>query len=348
MTKGCRFPVAVLGATGLVGQRIVQRLEEHPRLRVAEVVASARAAGSDYENATDWALPEEMPQSARRLRLKGPGEPLKSALVLSALPGAVAESVELTLVEAGHVVCTNASAHRMRPDVPLIVPEVNPDALGLVERQPWRDQAGALIANPNCVVAGLALALAPIHQGWGVRGGVIVTLQALSGAGAKGPSALSLSGNVVPHIQGEAEKIPLELNRILGSDAQWSVSVNRVPVVDGHLAHVFLDLERAAHPEEVEAVLEAYRGPEPCGSLASLPAAPLHVLRERDRPQPRLDVTRGGGMTVTVAQVRRSPPHDLALTLLVHNTVRGAAGACIANAELALEAGLVVEASAPP
>jgi len=341
MTFGRRIPVAVLGATGLVGQRIVQRLASHPRLVVAEVVASARAEESDYGGVTDWALPEEMPDSLRHMRLKGAGEEVGSALVLSALPGHVAATVELALVEAGHVVCTNASAHRMRPDVPLIVPEVNPGMMRLVREQPWRAQAGALIANPNCVVAGLALALAPIQKRWGVRGGVIVTLQAMSGAGANGPSAVSMSGNVVPHIEGEAEKIPLELHRILGITATWSVAVNRVPVLDGHVAHVFLDLDRAAHPEEVEEELEKFRGPEPCASLASLPDAPLYLRREDDRPKPRLDVGRGGGMTVTVAQVRRSPPHGLALTILVHTTVRGAAGACIANAELAVEMGFV-------
>ncbi|MDA0311439.1 MAG: Asd/ArgC dimerization domain-containing protein [Gemmatimonadetes bacterium] len=341
MTFGRRIPVAVLGATGLVGQRIVQRLASHPRLVVAEVVASARAEESDYGGVTDWALPEEMPDSLRHMRLKGAGEEVGSALVLSALPGHVAATVELALVEAGHVVCTNASAHRMRPDVPLIVPEVNPGMMRLVREQPWRAQAGALIANPNCVVAGLALALAPIQKRWGVRGGC----HRHPAGDVRCRSQWSERGFHVgerrPTHRGEAEKIPLELNRILGITATWSVAVNRVPVLDGHVAHVFLDLDRAAHPEEVEEELEKFRGPEPCASLASLPDAPLYLRREDDRPKPRLDVGRGGGMTVTVAQVRRSPPHGLALTILVHTTVRGAAGACIANAELAVEMGFV-------
>jgi aspartate-semialdehyde dehydrogenase len=197
------------------------------------------------------------------------------------------------------------------------------------------------VANPNCVVTGLALALAPIERAFGLEASTVVTLQALSGAGSGGPAALAAAANVLPFIAGEEEKIPGELQKVLGAGVDVAVAVTRVPVVDGHTAHVFLRLGRCAPPTEVVEVLEAFRPEDDIASLPSIPRRPLVVRSETDRPQPRLDAGAGGGMTVSVGRIREAPPYDVALTLVVHNTVRGAAGACVANAELCLARGLV-------
>lgn len=336
-----RVPVAILGATGVVGQQMVGLLERHPWLRVAELVGSPRSAGKVYGDAVDWLVDDAVPDGVRNRSVMGPEEPISSPVVLSALPGRFAVELEPRLAGEGRVVCSNASAHRMRADVPLVVPDVNAHALDGLRAQPWREEGGALVANPNCVVTGLALALASIERTWGLRSATIATLQALSGAGAHGPEALRAAGNVIPFIEGEEEKIPGELRKVLASEAAVAVAVSRVPVVDGHTAHVFLRLRARAGPEEVAASLEAFCAEGVAASLPSIPLRPLVVRREPDRPQPRLDAGAGGGMTVSVGRIRAAPPYDVAFTVVVHNTVRGAAGACVANAELCLRRGLV-------
>ncbi|WP_420441412.1 aspartate-semialdehyde dehydrogenase [Candidatus Palauibacter sp.] len=330
-------PVAVLGATGIVGQRLVRMLDGHARFHLAEVVGSERRAGRRYAGATPWAIGGDPPQGAGALRLLAPGEPLRSPLVLSALPSAVAQETELALARSGHVVCTNASAHRMRADTPLIIPEVNAEAISGIAAQPWSRAGGALVANPNCVVVGLAMALAPIQGAFGIESATVVTLQALSGAGLGGLNAVEVAGNVIPGIRGEEEKIGPELNKILEADIEVSVAVNRVPVLDGHTAHVFCKLRTPATPLDAARVLRDFRSRLDLASLPTLPARPLAVRTEPDRPQPRLDANAEEGMAVTVGRIRAaSPPHDLALVVGVHNGIRGAAGACLANAELCL------------
>ena len=356
-----RVPVAVLGATGLVGQHLVRRLAGHPTLRLHELVGSEGRAGRAYAESVDWSIDDRVPPEAAGLELLGlaggdgggggawrivrraggPAAPLRSPIVLSALPAHVARDLEPALARRGHLVCTNASAHRMSPDVPLVVPEINAAALARVADQPWAASGGALVANPNCVVTGLALALAPIERAWGIRAGAVVTLQALSGAGLGGPSALALLGNVVPHIEGEEEKIERELRKVLGAELALAVAVNRVPVLDGHMAHVFLDLRRCASPADVRAALDGFERPAELGCVPSLPERPLVVRDEPDRPQPALDARAGDGMVVSVGRIRSAPPWDVALTLVVHNAIRGAAGACLANAELCVERGRV-------
>ena len=336
-----RLPVAVLGATGIVGQRLVGMLAGHPSLRLAEVVASSRSAGQRYGEAVQWSLAGDIPRAAERLRVRTVRDRLRSRLVLSALPRAVATDLELDLAGEGHVVCSNASAHRQREDVPLIVPEINAGDLERARSQPWFARGGALVTNPNCAVVGVALVLAPIERIFGIEEATLVTLQALSGAGLNGTAAMQMSGNVVPWISGEEEKIGPELNKILGTRIQVAASTNRVPVLDGHMAHVFLRLRTPAQPEEVERTLLDYR---PCRSLPDLPTLPqrpLAVRPEPDRPQPRLDIGASRGMAVSVGRIRSVPPHDLALVTVVHNGVRGAAGACLANAELCIARGLL-------
>lgn len=349
--RGGRFrtPVAVLGATGIVGQRLVHMLERHPRFRLAEVVASERSAGHRYGEAVQWNIGADPPEEAAGLVLKGPGASdarpatrpataetsLLSPVVLSALPSGPAATAEIELARAGHVVCTNASAHRMRDDTPLVVPEVNPEAIEAVEAQPWAEAGGALVANPNCVVTGLALAFAPIERAFGIEAATVVTLQAVSGAGLGGVGAMHIAGNVIPAISGEEEKIGPELNKVLSADVEVSVAVNRVPVLDGHTAHVFLKLGSSAAVGDVVHALADFRVPAAACSLPTVPARPVVVRTEPDRPQPRLDAAAAEGMAVTVGRIRAAPPpHDVALVLVAHNGVRGAAGACLANAEL--------------
>lgn len=336
-----RLPVAVLGATGLVGQHLVERLSRHPTLRLAEVMASGSRVGARYGASVEWVVSDRTPDEASLLELVGDTDQLRSPVVLSALPTRVATEVEPRLARAGRVVCTNASAHRLSPDVPLVVPEVNPDAVSEAARQPWSSCGGVLVANPNCVVTGIALALVAIERTWGIRSGAAVTLQAISGAGLAGPSALALSANVVPWIEGEEQKIESELRKVLDSDLSLAVTCNRVPVLDGHMAHLFLDLKRRASACDVEAALREFTPPPEIGGLPTLPERPLVIRSEPDRPQPRLDAGAGGGMSVSVGRIRRAAPYDVALTVVVHNAIRGAAGACLANAELCVARGMV-------
>lgn len=334
---GGRIPAAVVGATGIVGQRLVQRLETHPWFRLAEVVGSERSAGRRYGETVAWVVGESPPVGAAELEVLGPGAPLRSPLVLSALPSVAAGATELALARASHVVATNASAHRLDPTVPLVVPEVNPEAMDAVRTQPWAGTGGALIANPNCVVAGLALALAPLHRAFGIEAVTVVTLQAVSGAGRNGVGAMAVVGNAIPWIPGEEEKLAPELGKILDGDLAVTAAVNRVPVLDGHLAHVFCSLRHPASPGDAVEALRGFHPPTTASALPSTPDESLIVRTEPDRPQPRLDKDAAGGMAVSVGRVRSAGgPHNLALVVVSHNGVRGAAGACLANAELFL------------
>jgi aspartate-semialdehyde dehydrogenase len=345
-----RIPVAVLGATGAVGQRLVSLLDGHPRFVLAEVAASERSAGKTYAEATRWILPGDIPAAARGLVVTSVDAPLSSPICLSALDAAVADTVELLQASRGKLVVSNTKSFRMRPDVPLVIPEVNADHLGLLDAQPWHAQGGGIVTNPNCSVVGLAMALAPIDRAFGIERVAVTTMQALSGAGYPGVPSLDAIGNVIPFIDGEEEKIEREPKKILGRleggrivDAVFpiSVSVNRVPVRDGHTESVFLDLRKKASLEDVRAALETFTGEPQRLGLPSAPARPIVVRDERDRPQPARDVEAGNGMTVTVGRLRPDPVFDLKFTLLVHNTVRGAAGAALLNAELLLAQGRI-------
>ncbi len=323
--------VALLGATGVVGQNIVRLLRDHPFLRLDEVVASRASAGQAYGDAVGSGAGDP----AASLRLKVPGDRLASPIVLSALPGGVALELEPEYARRGHLVCSNASAFRDDPRVPLLVPEINAQALSLLDAQEW---SGGLVANPNCVVSGLSLALAPLHARHGIEAVTIVTMQALSGAGRRGLSAWETNANVIPNIAGEAEKIPVEIRKILGADFPVSVQVNRVPVLDGHLASVFVKLQDGAKLETTKATLREFESPEHVVCLPTAPSAPLRLLDAPDRPQPRIDLEAGAGMSVSVGSFAADPVYDACFTVLVHNLVRGAAGACVLNAELAVAA----------
>ena len=350
-----RIPVAVLGATGAVGQRLVSLLDGHPRFVLAEVAASERSAGKTYAEATRWILSGDMPAAARSLVVTSVEADLASPICLSALDAAVADTVEPLQASRGKLVVSNTKSFRMREDVPLVIPEVNTDHLALLDGQPWSAEGGGIVTNPNCSVVGLAMALAPIDRAFGVARVAVTTMQALSGAGYPGVPSLDALSNVIPFIDGEEEKIEREPKKILGrleggrvvdADFPISVSVNRVPVRDGHTESVLLDLKKKASLEDVRAVLEAFTGEPQRLGLPSAPARPIVVRDERDRPQPARDVEAGNGMTVTVGRLRRDPVFDVKFTLLVHNTVRGAAGAALLNAEMLLAQGRIAARTA--
>jgi aspartate-semialdehyde dehydrogenase len=328
-------------------------LAGHPWFRVAEVGASPESAGRTFGDVAtgDVAGPDEAQDAdVLRLTLKAADEDWSSPVLISALPSGVAGPLERALAERGHVVVSNASSHRMDPRVPLIIPEINPAHLALVERQGW---PGALVTNPNCSVVGLAVALAPLHRAFGIERVTVATLQALSGAGRPGPAALEVLDNVLPHIVGEEEKLAQEPQKILGAleDGEVrlaafpvSAQTHRVPVSHGHLLAVSVKLGRRVAPGEVVEALAGFRGALEDAPLPSAPARLIEVLTDEARPQPRLDRDRGGGMTVTVGRVRRCEALDVKFTVLVHNLVRGAAGAAVLNAELCHARGLTKRA----
>ncbi|UCC84620.1 MAG: aspartate-semialdehyde dehydrogenase [Gemmatimonadota bacterium] len=339
-----RIDVGLLGATGTVGTWLAGMLQGHPWFRLAEVGASPGSVGRAYGEA---AALEGLPGGAvpgddvRALTLKPLSDEWKSPLLLSALPSREAGPVEEELAGRGHVVVSNAASHRMDLDVPLIIPEVNPDHIDLVHRQErW---AGTIVTNPNCSVIGLALVLAPLHRTFGLQAVSVVTLQALSGAGRPGPSAADMLDNVLPHIGGEEEKLECEPQKILGAledgrvrPAAFPVSAqtHRVPVAHGHLLAVSVKFEEPAGPDDVAAVLSGFRGAVLEERLPSAPDRAIEVVEDPTRPQPRLDRDRGAGMTVTVGRVRSCETFDVKFSALVHNLVRGAAGAALLNAEL--------------
>ena len=346
-----RIPVAVLGATGMVGQWFVRLLSRHPWFEIAAVAASGRSAGVPYGEAVRWIFPEGIPEAVRELPVVLPEPGIPGKIAFSALPADVAGPVEEEFARAGYVVSSNARSHRYDPDVPIIVAEVNPDHLGLVELQRRkRGWKGFIVTGSNCSTAQLVLALEPLRRRFGVEAVVVATMQALSGAGFSGVPGVAILDNVLPHIPGEEEKLAREPRKIWGkltpkgieeAEVRISAHCHRVATRDGHLEAVSVKLSRRAELGEVVEALEGFRGlPQELG-LPSAPERPIVVRREPDRPQPRLDRGAGGGMSVVVGRIRPCPVLDWRLEVLGHNTVRGAAGGAILNAELAVAKGLL-------
>lgn len=341
------YRVAVLGATGMVGQRFVSLLEGHPWFRLTAVAASDRSVGKPYEEAVRWVLEQPMPEAVRRLTVQ-PCEPgLEADLVFSALPTAEARDIEEGFARAGYAISTNASPWRMDPLVPLLVTEVNPDHLGLLQAQAGR-WPGKLVANPNCSAIHLLLALKPLHDAFGLKAVQVTTLQALSGAGYPGVSALDVADNVLNYIPGEEEKLESEPLKILGrlanghlvpADVAISAQCHRVAVREGHLEAVSVRFDRAAKPADVAEVLRDWRARPQRLGLPSAPKRPVVVREENYRPQPRLDREAEGGMATVVGRIRPCPLLDVKFSLLGHNTIRGGAGGAILNAELLVAEG---------
>src|ERR1041385_3820991 len=309
-----KFRVGILGATGVVGQRFIQLLQGHPQFEVTALAASDRSQGKSYAEACTWRLPGDMPESARLIAVQAPAPPLDCDLVFSSLPGEIAAQAEEDFARAGYPVITNSSPHRMSPDVPLMIPEVNPDHVGLIEVQ--REQRGYdqgfIVTNPNCSAIAIVLALAPLHTKFGVTSCVVTTMQALSGAGYPGVPSLDATDNVIPFIGGEEEKVEAETLKLLGrfkdggiENAPMKVSAqcNRVNVTDGHMASIRVSLSRKASLNEVREALASFRSVPQELNLHSAPAHPIIVRDEIDRPQPRLAREAGHGMSVTVGRL---------------------------------------------
>lgn len=339
-----KIPVGILGATGVVGQRFVQMLEHHPWFEVAWLAASDRSEGRPYGEAVRWRMKTPLPARVADMRVS-PAHPDRAPKVIfAALDASIAAEFEPRFADAGHAVVSNSSALRMQHDVPLLIPEVNPDHIKLLECQSWRRKShGFVVTNPNCSAIGLVMALAPLHQHFGLQTVMAVTMQAVSGAGYPGVASLDILGNVIPYIAKEEEKMEEETLKLLGQldgskilPAAFGMTAhcNRVPVEDGHTESVSVKLKKKAGSEAIIQCWSEFRSVPQELKLPSAPARPLQYLGSADRPQPRFDVDAGHGMTATIGRLRPCNVLDWKFTVLSHNTIRGAAGAALLNAEL--------------
>jgi aspartate-semialdehyde dehydrogenase len=362
-----QIPVAVLGATGSVGQRFISLLDTHPWFKVVALAASDRSVGQKYSKAARWVLDVPMPEYAREMEVvPASTDCIDARIVFSALHTEIASELEPQFAKAGAAVCSNASSYRRGEDVPLLLPEINADHIQLVRHQrKSKGWSGCIVTNPNCTSTGLTIALKALDNAFGVKKVFAVSLQALSGAGYPGVPSLDIMDNIIPNVAngGEEEKVEWEPRKMLGkytemleppssagtppsasiklADIKFSVHTNRVAVIDGHTVCASVELSDQVSPEDAEAVLREYRAPASASDLPSSPRPVIDVRSEADRPQPRLDRLTGKGMTTVVGRVRRDPILDLKFVVLSHNTIRGAAGASIYNAELLVSEGLL-------
>jgi len=346
-----KIPVAILAATGAVGQRFVQLLADHPWFEVVAVTGSERTTGRLYGDCVRWILPGEVPPAIAGLTVR-PTEPdLDIPVVFSALPSQEARELEPRFAAAGYAVVTNASAFRMAADVPLLVPEINPDHTALIRAQQENHEwSGFIVASPNCSTTSIILPLKIFQDAFGLEAALITTMQAISGAGYPGVPSLSIMDNIIPHIGGEDEKLEVEPKKILGTvagqtltlaDIRLSAQANRVPVIDGHLASVSVQFAGSATVEEAVEALTSWQPPAVCAGLPSSPAQTLVYRPEDDRPQPRLDRNAQDGLAWTVGKVRPCGVLDVRFLAITHNTLRGAASGSILNAELLVEQGYI-------
>jgi len=339
-----KLPVGILGATGVVGQRFIQMLEHHPWFEVVWLAASERSSGQIYGETVRWRLKTPLPAKIAAMPIS-PAKPDGSPRVIfAALDAGIARELEPAFAAAGRAVVSNSSAFRMQPDVPLVVPEVNPDHIRILETQSWwRDARGFIVTNPNCSAIGLVMALAPLHHAFGLEKVFAVTMQAVSGAGYPGVASLDILGNVIPFIPKEEEKMEEETRKLLGNMNRTSVHLaefamsaqcNRVAVEDGHTESVSIKLKRQAEPAQMIEAWNSYRAVPQQMKLPTAPEQPVFYDASPDRPQPRFDLDRGRGMTATIGRLRPCGLLDWKFTVLSHNTIRGAAGAALLNGEL--------------
>jgi aspartate-semialdehyde dehydrogenase len=339
-----KIPVGVLGATGAVGQKFIKLLENHPWFEVTQVAASERSAGKRYADVVAWKQMTPIPEPIRDLEVQPCVPQPDCRIVFSGLDASVAGQIEEDFASAGCVVLSNSKNHRMDADVPLVIPEFNHDHLGMIPLQrKRRGSNGYIITNSNCSTMFLAMALGPLHQLYRVEKAFVATMQAVSGAGYPGVPSLDILGNVIPYIGGEEEKMEIETRKILGrfngktidlADFTISAHCNRVPVEDGHTESVSVKLARKTSADEISELLHNFSGPPQELSLPSAPERPIVVMKSPDRPQPRFDVNLFDGMAALVGRIRPCPLLGFKFTVLGHNTIRGAAGASILNAEL--------------
>ena len=343
-----RQKIGILGATGMVGQRFIQLLENHPWFEVAWLAASDRSSGKPYGEAVRWKLDTRLPERIAQMRVSPADPDGAPRVIFAALDTDIARELEPKFAAAGCAVITNSSAFRMQEDVPLVIPEVNAEHLPLVERQSWRKESGGyIVTNPNCSAIGLVMALKPIVERFGIEAIFVSTMQAISGAGYPGVASMDILGNVVPFIKNEEEKMQAETLKLLGRmngsvieplPAKMTAHCNRVPVEDGHTESVSIKLGRKASREELIAAWAEFT-PLRGRDLPTAPAQPIEFLPQEDRPQPRLDRMRGNGMAASVGRLRPCTLLDWKFTVLSHNTIRGAAGAALLNAELLVSLG---------
>lgn len=345
-----KIEVGILGATGMVGQHFIKFLQGHPWFELTWLGASDRSAGKRYRDAAQWHLGGETPANVADLVVEEskPGNAPK--LVFSAMDASVATEIEQAFASAGHAVVSNSKNHRMEPDVPLLVPEINPDHLKLVPlQQAKRGWKGMIVTNPNCTTVVLTMALAPLKP-FGITRVLMTSMQAISGAGYPGVASMDIVGNVIPFIGGEEEKVEQETQKILGDfdgsgvaplAARTSAHCNRVPVVDGHTETISVELSAKPALEDLLAAFDRFQGLPQQRQLPSAPPKPVMYMKQANRPQPRKDVERERGMTVFVGRLRPCPVLDYKFVALGHNTVRGAAGAAVLNAELMVSEGLL-------
>ncbi len=345
-----RIPVGVLGATGTVGQEFISFLRDHPWFDLTFLAASDRSAGKPYSEATTWRLGGETPSYVRDIVVSDSVPKGAPKLMFSSMDASVATEIERAFAAEGHIIVSNSRNHRMDADVPLLVPEANADHLGLLPaQQKTRGWSGAIVTNPNCSTIVLVMALAPLKQ-FGIKKVIVTTMQAVSGAGYPGVASLDILGNVVPFIGGEEPKMESETQKILGTfvenrieplPAKVSAQCNRVPVVNGHTICVSVEFEKKPSEQEIIAALNGFRSVPQLMNLPSAPKQPVIYMEQADRPQPRRDVDRENGMAVFVGRLRKCPVLDYKFVAMGHNTVRGAAGAAVLNAELLKVQGLL-------
>lgn len=344
-----KIPVAILAATGAVGQRFVQLLADHPWFEITALAASEKNVCKKYKDASNWVISGDPPTGLGDMVISPLETTLPAKIVFSALPGSIAREAEPLFAQAGYVVCSNASAHRMEPDVPLLIPEVNAAHIGILEEQRRvRGWSGLLVTSPNCTATTAVMPLKPLDDAFGLQKVFAATLQAASGAGYPGVPSLDLIDNIIPYIRGEEEKIEAETRRLLGRmefgqrvDAEIGISThaNRVPVLDGHTVCLSMAFEKKPSVQDAIVAMRDYRGLDV--DLPSAPRAPILVTELPDRPQPRRDRDALGGMAATVGRVRPCPLLDLRMVSVTHNTLRGAASGSILNAELLVSKGYV-------
>ncbi len=342
-----KYRVGILGATGAVGQKFIEVLEGHPWFDITALAASSRSAGKPYREAANWIGSSPIPEEIADKVVVEANPDLDCDFVFSGLTASVAGDIERAFAEAGYPVISNARNYRMHDDVPLLIPEVNPDHTALIERQQW-GRGGFIVTNPNCSTVGLVCALRPLADAFGLEAVQVTTMQALSGAGYPGVSSLDALGNVVPYIGGEEDKMATEPLKLLGTlaegrvePAQFAISAqcNRVPVLEGHLECISVKLQREADAEAVRAAFLSFQNPIAGLGLPSEPDHMLHVFDDARFPHPRRHADLGGGMTVSIGRIRPCPVLDFKFVALVHNTVRGAAGGAVLNAELLIHQG---------
>jgi aspartate-semialdehyde dehydrogenase len=343
-----KHSIGILGATGMVGQRFIQLLENHPWFQITWLAASDRSSGKRYEDAAKWRLDTPCPEQIAKMTISQADPDGAPKIIFAALDTDIARELEPKFAAAGCAVVSNSSAFRMHPNVPLVIPEVNADHLHLIEDQEWRKESGGyIVTNPNCSAIGLVLALKPIEERFGIEQIFVTTMQAVSGAGYPGVPSMDILGNVVPFIKNEEEKMEAETLKLLGKlhgehieplAARMSAHCNRVAVEDGHTESVSIKLSRSATKEEMLAAWAEFK-PLAGQHLPTAPEQPVEWIAAEDRPQPRLDKNRGNGMAASVGRLRPCGLLDWKFTVLSHNTIRGAAGAAIVNAELLLSLG---------